>query len=82
VHADSDNATWSTKALYMADGGSGEVGFTSPDSAGKLTDVRWTYGHYVMVKVDQANFYGEPIAGAKGWSTGAARIRRDQARLW
>lgn len=53
----------------MADGGSGEVGFTSPNSTGKLTDVWWTYGHYVMVKVDEANFYAEPISSAKGWYT-------------
>jgi hypothetical protein len=67
----------------MADGGSGEVGFTSPDSTGKLTDVWWTYGHYVMVKVDEANFYAEQISGAKGWYTlsweqlGSGRIRPD-----
>jgi hypothetical protein len=53
----------------MADRGSGEVGFTSSDSTGKLTDVWWTYGHYVMVNVDTANFYAEPISGARGWYT-------------
>ncbi|OOQ91714.1 hypothetical protein PEBR_09232 [Penicillium brasilianum] len=69
AHADSSNATWSTKALYLADGRPGEVGFTSSDSTGKLTDVWWHYGHYVMVKVDGANFYANPIAGATGWYT-------------
>lgn len=53
----------------MADGGSGNVGFTSSDSAGKLTDVWWNYGHYVMVKVEEANFYAKPVAGATGWYT-------------
>jgi hypothetical protein len=69
AHDDSENTTWSTKPLYMADGGSGEVGFNSPNSADKLTDVWWTYGHYVKAKVDEANFYAEPISGAKGWYT-------------
>lgn len=69
AHADSENATWSTKALYIANAGSGEVGFAAPSTAEKLTNVWWTYGQYVMVTVDDANFYAQPIANAVGWYT-------------
>ncbi|KAJ5683454.1 hypothetical protein N7462_006619 [Penicillium macrosclerotiorum] len=66
AHADSKNASWSTKILYMADGGSSEVGFTASSTTGKLTNVWWTYGRYVLVKVDGASFYAEPVQGVSG----------------
>ncbi|KAJ5167801.1 uncharacterized protein N7482_003395 [Penicillium canariense] len=70
AHADSSDATWSTKTLYMASGGSGEFGFASSDSStDKLTNVWWTYGRYVMAEVSDANFFAEPIAGVAGWYT-------------
>lgn len=53
----------------MADGGAGEVGFAASNSAGKLTKVGWTYGQYVMVTLDEVNFYAESIADAAGWYT-------------
>jgi inosine/xanthosine triphosphate pyrophosphatase family protein len=53
----------------MANAGSSEIGFAAPSSARKLTNVWWTYGQYVMVTVDDANFYAQPIAGAAGWYT-------------
>ncbi|KAJ5987351.1 hypothetical protein N7451_011716 [Penicillium sp. IBT 35674x] len=66
AHPDS-SAAWTTKLLYMANSGTNEVGFTSSDStSGKLTDVWWTYGNYVMVNVESAIFYAEPVSGSSG----------------
>jgi hypothetical protein len=51
----------------MASSGTGEVGFTSSDNtSGKLTDVWWTYGNYVMVNMESATFYAEPVSGSSG----------------
>lgn len=51
----------------MANSGAGEVGFTSSDdTSGKLTDVWWTYGNYVMANVESAIFYAEPVSGSSG----------------
>ncbi|KAJ5664269.1 hypothetical protein N7507_005000 [Penicillium longicatenatum] len=67
AHPDSSSAAWTTKLLYMASSGTGEVGFTSSDNtSGKLTDVWWTYGNYVMVNMESATFYAEPVSGSSG----------------
>ncbi|KAJ6109283.1 hypothetical protein N7486_001517 [Penicillium sp. IBT 16267x] len=70
AHANSSSAAWTTKLLYMANSGTSEVGFTLPDNtSGKLTDVWWTYGNYVMVNVESAVFYAEPVLGSSGMYT-------------
>ncbi|KAJ5887796.1 hypothetical protein N7495_007837 [Penicillium taxi] len=68
----SGNVTWAPKTLYLEDDGATatEVGFTSASStSGKLTNVFWLYGQSVIVNVDSATFYAEPVAHTPGHYT-------------
>jgi hypothetical protein len=69
AHPAGSGATWTTEMLYMADGDTSEVAFCPAAHTGKLTNVWWTYGRYVMVNVAGANFYADPVSGASGWYT-------------
>ncbi|KAJ5107489.1 hypothetical protein N7456_004164 [Penicillium angulare] len=59
AHPNPANSTWANMTLYMAESSSREVGFTSKDTAGKITNAWWLYGQYVMVTKTGVNFYAE-----------------------
>lgn len=69
VHSESKAKSLTDQALYISNDGSDKVGFSSSTerSSGKLTDIWWLYGRYVMTNVEGATFYAEPTSD--GWYT-------------
>lgn len=69
AHPAWSGATGSAEMLYMAESDTSEVGFCAAANSGKLTNVWWSYGRYVMVNIPGASFYADPVSGASGWYT-------------
>ncbi|CAI7609812.1 unnamed protein product [Penicillium pancosmium] len=69
AHSESKAKSLTDQALYISNDGSDKVGFSSSTerSSGKLTDIWWLYGRYVMTNVEGATFYAEPTSD--GWYT-------------
>lgn len=67
AHSENKAKALSDEVLYISNDGTDKVGFASSTekSSGKLTNVWWLYGRYVMTNVDGGTFYAEQTSN--GW---------------
>ena len=74
VQSQSKAKTLTNQVLYIANDGD-KVGFASSTerSSGKLTNIWWLYGRYLMTNVEGAAFYAEESSNGfykMSWSSG------------